>query len=143
MTTKKPASEAETIANHANTFLKDGVEKAAAAFGQMNEHSKKNFDAVVASATAASKGAETLTANAASFAKKTFEGHVAHARALAGAASPQEVFELQTTYAKTFFEGYVAEMKTFNETLASAMKASWAPLGARFTAAAETFGPVV
>jgi phasin family protein len=143
MTTKKPASEAEAVATHANAFLKDGVEKAAAAFGQINEHSKKNLEAVVASATAATKGAETLSTSAAAYARKTLEGQVAHVRALAGATSPQEVMELQTTYAKTFFEGYVAEMKSFNETLASAMKASWAPIGARFTAAAETFGPIV
>ena len=87
--TAKKTVEQFTAAS--NVAFKDGVEKSLAAMNDMNAHSKKNLEAVVASATASAKGAETLGAQAMAFSKAMFESQVAAAKSLSGAKSIQEV----------------------------------------------------
>ena len=62
-----------------NVAFKDGVEKTLAALNDANAHSKKNLEAVVASVTAATKGAEALGAQAMAYSKTSFETQVAAA----------------------------------------------------------------
>ena len=120
-----------------NKAFKDTFEKSMSAFTELNADSKKNFEAVVASVTAATKGAESLGAHAVAFSKKAVEDQVAAAKTLAGAKSVQEVIELQTGFAKSAFETYVAEMNKMAEIVAASMKESSSPLNARVTALVE------
>src|SRR5438270_7181306 len=98
-------STVEQMTAASNTAFKDGVEKTLAALNEANTVSKKNLEAVVASVTAATKGAEALGAQAMAFSKAGFEAQVAATKSLASAKSVQEVVELQTAFAKTFLEG--------------------------------------
>lgn len=129
--TAKSTVEQFTVAS--NTAFKDGVEKTMAAINEANSHSKKNLEAVVASVTAAAKGAETVGAQAMAFSKKAFDEQVAAARTLAGAKSVQEVVELQTTLARSFLESYMAEVGKLTETVSSSVKDSMKPLNERVT----------
>jgi phasin family protein len=133
--TAKSTVEQFTVAS--STAFKDGVEKALAAISEANVHSKKNLEAVVASVTAAAKGAETVGAQAMAFSKKTFDEQVAAARSLAGAKSLQEVVELQTNLARGFLESYMAEMGRFSETVSVSVKDSMKPLNERVTDVVE------
>ena len=117
--------------------FKDGVEKTLAALNDANAHSKKNLEAVVASVTAATKGAEALGAQAMAFSKANFESQVAAAKSLTGAKSVQEVVELQTAFAKTALETYMAEMGRMTETVSASVKDSMKPLNERMTAMVE------
>ena len=119
------------------TAFKDAVEKSLSALSEANAYSKKNLEAVVASVTAATKGAETLGAQAMSYSKASLEGQVAAAKSLAGAKSIQEVVELQTAYAKTALETYMAEVGKMSETVATSVKDSLKPLNERVTAVVE------
>lgn len=120
-----------------NVAFKDGVEKTLGALNEMNSHSKKNLEAVVASVTAATKGAEALGAQAMAFSKTAFENQVNAARSLAGAKSVQEVMELQTAFAKTALETYMAEVGRMSETVSASMKDTVKPLNERVTAVVE------
>jgi phasin family protein len=115
----------------ANTAFKDGVEKTLAAFSEANTHSKKNLEAVVASVSAAAKGAEALSAQAVAFSKTAFETQVNAAKTLATAKTPQEIFELQTALAKSAFDSYVGEVGRMSETFAASFKESLKPLNDR------------
>jgi phasin family protein len=115
----------------ANTAFKDGVEKSLAALTEANTHSKKNLEAVVAAVTAASKGAEAIGAQAVAYSKSAFETQVTAAKALAGAKTPQELFELQTAFAKGAFETYVSELGKMTETFQASFKASFLPINER------------
>ncbi len=130
-------STVENFATAGNKAFKESVEKSMGALAEMNAHSKKNLEAVVASVTAATKGAETLGAHAMAFSKKAMEDHVAVAKTLASAKSVQEVVELQTSFAKTAFETYIAEMNKMAETVAASMKESMSPINERVTALVE------
>lgn len=135
---------AETVKNTVEQFtaasnvaFKDGVEKTLAALNEANTHSKKNLEAVVASVTAATKGAEALGAQAMTFSKTAFDNQVTAARSLAGAKSLQEVIELQTAFAKSALEAYMAQVGAMSETVSASVKDSVKPLNERVTAMVE------
>lgn len=133
--TAKKTVEQFTAAS--NVAFKDGIEKSLAAMNDMNANSKKNLEAVVASATASAKGAETLGAQAMAFSKAMFDAQVAAAKSLSGAKSIQEVVELQTAFAKTSLETYMSEFGKMSETVAASVKESMKPLNERVTATVE------
>jgi phasin family protein len=115
------------------------MEKTLTAINEANSQSRLNLEAVISSATAAAKGAESLSAQAAAFAKKTVEDQVAAARTLASAKSVQEVVELQTTFARTALEAYLAELNRWGETVTASVKESVQPINERVTATVERF----
>ena len=135
---------AETVKNTVEQFttagnvaFKDAVEKSLAQLNEMNTHSKKNLEAVIASVTASTKGAEALGAQAMASSKKAVEDHVAAAKSLSGAKSVQEVIELQTTYAKSALDAYIAEVSKMSDIVSSSVKDAVKPLNERVTAAVE------
>jgi phasin family protein len=142
----KPAETINTTVEQfttaGNQAFKDGVEKSLSALNDINAQSKQNLEAVVASVTASTKGAEALGAQAIAYSKKSVEDTVAAAKTLSGAKSIQEVVELQTAFAKTALEGYLAELNKASEIVSASMKESLVPLNARVTAAVEKFQAV-
>ena len=135
---------AETVKNTVEQFttagnvaFKDAVEKSLASLNEVNAHSKKNLEAVIASVTASTKGAEALGAQAMAYSKKAVEDQVAAAKSLSGAKSIQEVVELQTTFAKSALEAYIAEFSKISEIVSASVKDSVKPLNERVTAAVE------
>ncbi|MBP6546793.1 MAG: TIGR01841 family phasin, partial [Phenylobacterium sp.] len=87
--------------------------------------------------TAATKGAEALGAQATAYSKKAVEANVAAAKSLSGAKSIQEVVELQTSFAKSAMEAYMAELSKMGEIVSASVKDSMKPLNERVTAAVE------
>jgi phasin family protein len=135
-------STVEQFTAASNVAFKDGVEKSLAALNEMNSYSKQNLEAVVASATASAKGAEALGAQGMAFSKAVFDTQVSAAKSLAGAKSVQEVVELQTAFAKTALETYMAQFGAMSETVSSSVKESMKPLNERVTAVVEKFQAV-
>jgi phasin family protein len=140
------ATSAETLKSTAEKYsaagthaFKEAFEKSLAAFNDINAHSKSNLEAVVASVTAATKGAETLGAETLAYSKKSLEDHVSAAKSLSSARSVQEAVELQTAWAKSAMEAYMAQMNRASEIVAASVKESMTPLNARVTAAVEKF----
>jgi phasin family protein len=122
--------------------FKDGVEKSLAAMNDMNAQSKKNLEAIVASATASAKGAEAMGAQAMAFSKAMFDAQVSAAKSLSGAKSLQEVVELQNAFAKSALETYMSEFGKMSETFSASMKESVKPIHERVTATVEKFQAV-
>ena len=133
----KTATEQFTLAG--NQAFKDAIEKSLAALAETNTYSKKNLEAMVASVTAAAKGAETVGAQAMAYSKKQMEEQVAAAQKLAQAKSVQEAVELQTAFAKSAMETYMAEMTKMSEAFTASLKDSMKPLNERVTATVERF----
>ena len=140
------ATSAETLKSTAEKYsaagaqaFKEAFDKSLSALNDINTHSKSNLEAVVASVTAATKGAETLGAETLAYSKKSLEDHVSAAKSLSSARSVQEAVELQTAWAKSTMEAYIAQMNKASEIVAASVKASMTPLNARVTAAVEKF----
>jgi phasin family protein len=140
------AKAAETLKSNFEQYsaagsqaFKDGVEKSLASLSDLNTHSKENLEALVAAATAATKGAEALGAQAIAFSKKAMEDNVAAAQNLAAAKSIHEAVELQTNWFKATLEGYLGEFNKATEIVSGSVKDTWTPINARVTATVEKF----
>jgi len=101
------------------------------AFGQ------ENMDALVKSSEIAAKAAEGIGSEVSAYSKKAFEDAVAAAQDLASAKTMTELFEKQTAFAQTAFEGFVSQTTKMNEIIVAAAKDVSAPVAARVTAATE------
>ena len=132
----------EKMSTATNVAFKDGVEKSMAAMTEMNALSKKNMEAVVASATATAKAAEALSAQAMAFSKTMFDSQVTAAKSLASAKSVQELVELQTTFAKSAMETYMSQFGKMSETMSASVKESMKPINERVAAVVEKFQAV-
>ena len=137
------ASTAQTAADQATEFghkaFKTTVDKSIAAFDGFAVNSKLNLEALADSVGAAAEATQSLSAQAAAYTKKALEDHVAISKKLAGAKSVQEAFEIQSGYAKSAMETYMAELTRWSDSVASSFQRSIKPINDRVAAAAEQF----
>lgn len=135
--TEKAQAQAEKIQAAGAKAFREGVDKSVASLSELNAEGKKNLEALVASAAAAQKGAETLSSQGLAYGKKSWEDGVAAAQSLAGARSVQELLELQTQWAKTSVEAYLSEVTKATDVLTASVKDSFKPINERVTATVE------
>lgn len=114
------------------------MEQAMKSITDVNEFAKGNFEALIASAKAATAGAETLTAAAVEQSKKNFEDAQEAFKALTAAKTPNEALQLQTDYAKAQFEKGVAAWSQWSETVLKVSGEVFQPLSSRLAVASET-----
>jgi phasin family protein len=114
--------------------VRENVERAMAAASEMNSFGKENFEAFVASSTAATKGLEVLSARAVAYSKTALEAHMSAAQSIMTAKSVQELVEKQTEYARSAFDGYVAEINSLSDLMAGLAKDAMKPINERVTA---------
>jgi phasin family protein len=142
-TTEKAQANFQANAEQAQAagakVFRDAADKSAAGLAELNAHSKQNLEAMVASATAAQKGVETLSAQSVAFTKKSWEDGVAAAQSMAQARSIQELLELQTSWAKSATEAYLAEVTKATDVMTASVKDSFKPINERVTASVEKF----
>ena len=138
-TTAKAKAQAESIQAAGAKAFREGVDKSVASLTELNAHGKKNLEAVVESAAAAQKGAETLSAQALSYGKTSWESGVAAAQSMAKVRSVQELIELQTSYTKSAMEVYLAEVTKATDVFTASVKDSFKPINERVTATVESF----
>jgi len=131
--------QAEKVQAAGAQAFREGLDKTTASLSELSAQSKQNLEALTASATAAQKGAEALSAQALSYGKTSWETGVAAAQTMAKARSVQELIELQTSFTKSAMEVYMAEMTKMTETLTSSVKDSFKPINERVTASVEKF----
>jgi phasin family protein len=95
---------------------------------------KENLEAVVASATVAGKGVETIHNETYAFSKQSIEDAVAATKAVLASKSAHEAFELQTDFAKAAFDQYVSQVTKMNEIFTATAKDAFGPLQSRYQA---------
>ena len=137
------AQSAKAAADQAADFgydaFKTTVDRSIAAFDGLAVNSKLNLEALADSVGAAAECAQTLSAQAAAYGKKAMEDHLAIAKKLATAKSVQEAFDIQSGYAKSAMESYMAELTRWSDSMTASMHRSLKPINDRVVAAAEQF----
>jgi len=134
----KTATEAfEQVTAASNEAVRENIDRSIAALSEASAFGKQNVDAWLASAQAAQKGFETLSARTVAFQKAALENHVAAAKSLMTSKSVQEFVEKQNDYAKTSFEAYVAELSTISDLVAGVAKDTLQPINERVTAVGQ------
>jgi hypothetical protein len=78
-------------------------------FQNMQKYGKDNVDATMNVWFRVSKGVQAMAAETADYTQKSFEQGTAALQKLLGAKSLENAIEIQTAYAKTVYQGFVAQ----------------------------------
>ena len=134
----KSATEAlETVSLASTEAVREQFDRGVAALSEVSAFGKQNVEAWLASAGAAQKGFEALSARTVAFQKQALENHVAATKSLMTSKSVQEFAEKQNEYVKGAFEAYVAELTEVSELVAGVAKETLQPINERVTAVGQ------
>ncbi len=134
---QEATAKVETFVADTQKTVTEQVEKLTKGLEGLTTFSQENVDAFVKSSEIAAKAAEGIGTEISAYSKKAFEDGVAAAQDFASAKTLTELFEKQTSYAQSAFEGFVSQTTKMNEIYVAAAKDISAPIGARVTAATE------
>jgi len=157
----KPAAEfaaaAETAAHQgaqqAASAFTAGADAAAKAFATGRERmeaavrgyqdaatfGKDTVQAIVAAGNAAAKQMEAISAELLAYNKSALEDGIAAAKALMTAKTLKEVLDLQTEFAKSAFDSYLAQTAKLGEMTVKLAQQSIDPINTRMQVAVEKF----
>jgi phasin family protein len=134
----KSATEAfETVSLASTDAVRENFDRGVAALSEASAFGKQNFEAWLASAAAAQKGFEALSARTVAFQKQALENHVAATKSLMTSKSVQEFAEKQNEYVKGAFEAYVAEVTEVSELVQGLAKDALQPINERVNAVGQ------
>jgi hypothetical protein len=96
-------------------------------FDDMQKVSKDSMDVAMKSFGAFSKASQTIAAELADYSKKSFEDGTKVMERLLGAKSLDKAIEIQADYAKTAYEGFVAQATKMGELYTDFAKETYKP----------------
>lgn len=96
-------------------------------FEDLQTIGKENVDATLKSFGALSKSGQAIAVEFADYSKKSFEQGSAALEKLFGVKSIDKAFEVQSEYAKSSYEGFVAEASKLGELYADFAKEAYKP----------------
>lgn len=99
-------------------------------FEDMQKMGKDSMDATMKSFGSLSKASQAIAAELADYSKKSFEDGTKVLEKLLGAKSLDKAIEIQTDYAKSAYEGFVAEASKISELYADFAKETYKPFEA-------------
>jgi hypothetical protein len=94
---------------------------------EMQNFGKEQFDNAVASASTFQRGCQAIATSVGDYAKKSFEDGNALVEKLAGVKSLDKAIEVQTEYARSAHETFVAESQKVAELYADLAKQAFKP----------------
>ncbi|WP_029584741.1 phasin family protein [Bradyrhizobium sp. URHD0069] len=107
----------------------------------IQQYGKEHFETVVASATTVQNGLQAIASAYGDYTKKSFEDTKSFVEKLSGVKSLDKALEVQTEFAKSSYETFVAESQKIAGLYTDLAKQSYKPVEgivAKFTPAAAT-----
>ena len=98
----------------------------------LQQMSKEQVEAATASASAWSKGFQQIATEATDYAKKSFEASSGFLEKLLGVKTLDKAVELNTEFAKTSYEGLVAQATKMGELYTTLAKEAFKPVEEAF-----------
>ncbi len=136
--TAKSATEAfEQVTATSAEAVRENFDRGIAAMSEASAFGKENVEAWLASAAAAQKGIETISARSVAFSKQALENHVEATKSLMTSKSVQEFVEKQNEYARGAFDAYVAEMTSFSDLVSGVTREALKPINERVNAVGQ------
>src|SRR5215204_2066778 len=105
---------------------------------ELQRFGKDNMDLTMRSFGAVSKSAQAIAVEVTDYSKKSFEQSSQALERLFGAKSLDKAIEVQSEYAKTAYEGFVAQAGKLGTLYAELAKESYKPLEGYFARATAT-----
>lgn len=103
-------------------------------FEDLQAMSKDSYEAVLASASALTKGLQTIGQEATDFSKATFAKSTAVIEQASALKSFDKVLEVQQGYAKDAYEAFVGQATKLNDLYVATAKEAFKPFEAGFAA---------
>src|SRR5882724_2599374 len=97
-------------------------------FEDIQKLGKENMDSCMKQMVTVSKGWQTIATEVADYSKKSFEDGSAALERLLGAKTLEKAIEVQSEYAKSAYEGFVAQATKIGELYTDLAKESYKPL---------------
>jgi phasin family protein len=97
-------------------------------FDEFQKFGKEQLDAATTAASSLAKGLQTIAAEATDYSKKSMENSSAYIEKLLGANSLDSAIQIQSEFAKTSYEGFVAQMTKISELYSSLAKEAMKPV---------------
>jgi hypothetical protein len=104
-------------------------------FEDFQKFSKQQLDAVNAATATVAKSLQEIAAESSDYSKKTFAASSAVVEKLLGAKSVESAIQIQTEYAKSAYEGFVAQASRINEIYVKLASEAFKPVENAFAAA--------
>lgn len=136
-TTAETTERAKAIFGDLNARTQDAVAKSTKAFEEINEFTKGNIEALVASSKIAAKGAEDIAKYSAEYGRKAIADTTENAKKFAAVKSPTEFFQLQSELVKSSIDALVSESSKFTENYLKLMGEVTQPISNRVAVAVE------
>lgn len=95
---------------------------------EIQQYGKEHFETVVASASTLQSGFQAIATAYGDYTKKSFEDGKSFVEKLAGVKSLDKAIELQTEYAKSAYETFVAESQKIAGLYADLAKQTYKPV---------------
>ena len=127
----------KTVFAEANERAKAQMQKGAQSFQELGAFNKGNIEAMVESSKIAAKGFEQMGQSAALYAKASFENATSAFKTMTTVKSPTELFKLQSDFARTSFDAFVAEASRSTEAALKLAGEITQPISNRVALAAE------
>jgi phasin family protein len=102
-------------------------------FDDFQKFGKEHLMAVTKSTSSLAKSWQTITAESSEYSKKSFENSSAFLEKLLGAKSIESTIQIQSEYAKTFFEGLVGYVTKTGELYSNLAKEAFKPIETAIT----------
>ena len=134
---KEASAKAANLAADSQKTLGENVEDFSKRLQGVSSFNQQTLEAFGKSSEIAAKAFEGIGREVAAYTKTSFEERVAAAQDLATAKTLPELFEKQTAFARSAFEGWVQQASRLSEIYTAAVKDIAAPISERFSAAAQ------
>jgi phasin family protein len=135
--TAQVADRLQAVFGDVNERARTQIERNTRIAEEMTELSKGNVEAMVASTKIVAKGLETVGQEVAEYSRKSFEDASAALKSFTEVKSATDFFRLQSEFARSQFDGLVAESSKLSETMIKLAGDVAEPLASRYSVAAE------
>jgi phasin family protein len=102
-------------------------------FDDFQKFGKENLEAATTTSSSFVKGWQTIAVESSEYSKKSFENSSAFVEKLLGAKSFESAIQIQSDYAKTFFEGLVGYLTKTGELYSNLAKEAFKPIETAIT----------
>ena len=102
-------------------------------FEDFQKFGKQQLDAVNSAAASVAKGMQEIATESTDYSKKAFASSSATMEKLLGARSVETAIQIQTDYAKSAYEGFVAQANKINEICVRLTTEAFKPVEAAFS----------
>jgi hypothetical protein len=97
-------------------------------FEEFQKYGKEQLEAATTVAASLAKGLQTIAAETTDYSKKSLESSSAFVEKLLGAKSLDNAIQIQSEYAKSTYEGFVAQATKIGELYTNLAKEAFKPM---------------